>query len=185
MALDCKSVKQIDKQCMLGVGGAKSLAVIPFADINQATVEACKASGKITESDFGALVNGTTEGVQAKVWNCLRDTLSATSSLQVNNGQRGFNHSVSGTFQGSPLKGDDALNAVLADLVFIVRDNSGVVKLYGADNGLRIESYEDATGTSQQDLNGATWTASGYQISQPLEFDGVSFDEIVAKTWNK
>lgn len=183
MALDCKSVKAIDKQCMLGVGGAKLLAVLPFADLNQATIESCKASGKITDSDFDALCTPTTEGVSVKKWEVLKDTLTATSSLQVNNGQRGFNHSVSGTFQGSPLKGDDALNAVLADLVLIVRDNNGTVKLYGADNGMTFEAYEDATGTTQQDLNGTTWTCSGYQVSQPLEFDGVTFEEIIAKSW--
>lgn len=183
MALDCKTLTAVGKQCMLGVGGAKKILVFNQSDLNPATIASCQATGVIDDDDFDALFTPTATGVKGVEWECLKDTIIATASLQVNNGQRGFNHSVSGTFQGSPLKGDNALNSVLADIVFIVQDNSGSIKLYGADNGMQFEAYEDTTGTTQQDLNGTTWTASGYQISMPLEVTGVTWAEVVAKIW--
>lgn len=183
MALDCKTIKGVAKQCRMGVGGVKYLGVLLFSALNQATIASCKETGKIDADAFDDLCVPTAAGVSAYVWECVKDTIVGGSELVRNNNQPGFNHSIGATWQGTPVIGDDAVNLVLSDLCFIARDNMGAIRLYGADNGMQMETFAPTTGTSQQDLNGTPWTATGYQISMPLEFDGVTWEDIVAKTW--
>ena len=92
---------------------------------------------------------------------------SETLVVSRENGTRFYEQSVSITLHyGSDAAANDTLRDTLEELskgnmVVIVKENSGIHKLYGAENGLRVTTGESGSGKAFGDLNGITLTLTG------------------------
>jgi len=54
------------------------------------------------------------------------------------------------------------------NMMIIVKENSGIYKMYGAENGLRVTTGASGSGTAFSDLNGITLTLTGKE-SEPAQ----------------
>jgi len=93
----------------------------------------------------------------------------ATESVTVDRatGTRFYEQSVNLTIHyGKDMVANDATRTTMEELskgnmLLIVKENSGIHKMYGAENGLRVTTGAGGTGTGFGDLNGITLTLTG------------------------
>jgi len=92
---------------------------------------------------------------------------SETVTIDRATGTRFYEQSVSLTIHyGKSSTENDTIRTTLEELsrgnmLMIVKENSGIHKIYGAENGLRVTTGTGGTGTAFGDLNGVTLTLTG------------------------
>lgn len=174
MALNCKINGEVTKDCALLPGGVKTIALINYSDIKIADT-----GEPITATDITLA-----QGAKFYVWETATDTTNAQNTLQTgaNPDQKSFQQTVAGTIVGYPeaFQGDDLINSVLADVVIAVKENSGKTFIYGANNGLKANQFDYATGSAGTDLNGTTFSFQGTAYQAPILLDdSFSFEDLV------
>ena len=93
----------------------------------------------------------------------------ATESVTVDRatGTRFYEQTVNLTIHYGKVAADnDAIRSTMEELskgnmLLIVKENSGIYKMYGAENGLRVTTGASGSGTSFGDMNGITLTLTG------------------------
>ncbi len=117
----------------------------------------------------GNIIEGTDAGDgSAQVFHTIEQMVeSAEADEDVKTGDSGASYYEQKIVITLPNKGDklkdDQIRNLKADLIKgkflgLVKDQNGIEKLYGIENGLRLTTNEDGTGKTMTDLNGATTT---------------------------
>ena len=127
----------------------------------------------------GGLVNGYNSTALGSTLTFLEfeqdiEIAGATESLTADRatGTRFYEQSVNMTIHYGKVAADnDAIRTTLEELskgnmILIVKENSGIYKMYGAENGLRVTTGAGGSGTAFSDLNGITLTLTGKE-SEP------------------
>lgn len=95
--------------------------------------------------------------------NAKQDSVNGTTTLSRGTNNSNMNHSVVFNVSGLDVDSKEVLNdLLLADLTFIVVDNSGETHIFGPNRGLRAADGSSlAIGAAQDDFYGATLTFEG------------------------
>ena len=148
--------------CVASVGGVYTVYIAG----HEKNIAFSNSTGGLVNGYDSTLLAGT---LDFKEFEQDIEIAGATESVTVDRatGTRFYEQSVNLTIHyGKDMVANDATRTTMEQLskgnmLLIVKENSGIHKMYGAENGLRVTTGAGGTGTGFGDLNGITLTLTG------------------------
>jgi hypothetical protein len=166
----CALTQDYSFGCDVGAGGLKEVYLIELENIDE-----------ITESSGTVTVITKVSGKIFRKYQLVQDTATAEETLTGNlqNGTLYYAQKVTMVINKQNVAvRNEILLLAKNRLVVVTVDNNDTYRMYGWDQGLRLNEGSAATGTAWGDRNGYTLTFSGNQRELALFVDSAVIDTL-------